>query len=55
MTRAAALKARAPEGAAAEIDAALQRLIGGGKAGMGTLFKAVAFAHPSLSVPPGFD
>ena len=55
MTRAAALKARAPEGAAAEIDAALQRLIGEGKAGMGALFKAVAFAHPSLGVPPGFD
>jgi NADH dehydrogenase [ubiquinone] 1 alpha subcomplex assembly factor 7 len=56
MTRAAALKARAPgEGAAAEIDAALQRLIGEGKADMGALFKAVAFAHPSLGVPPGFD
>lgn len=55
MTRAATLKSKAPEGAGAEIDAALKRLISEGEAGMGSLFKAAAFAHPSLGVPPGFD
>ncbi|MFI4986017.1 MAG: class I SAM-dependent methyltransferase [Alphaproteobacteria bacterium] len=38
---------------AEEIQAALKRLIGGGE--MGTLFKALAIAHPALPVPPGFE
>jgi len=54
-TRAATLKARATPTAAAEIDLALARLIDTGRSGMGALFKAVAFAHPSLGVPPAFD
>ena len=54
-TRAAALKAKAASrAAAADIDAALARLIGHGRTGMGALFKAAAFAHPSVGVPPGF-
>jgi NADH dehydrogenase [ubiquinone] 1 alpha subcomplex assembly factor 7 len=59
-TRAAKLKAKAPHiAAAAEIDVALARLIGHGGIGktmaMGTLFKAAAFAHRSVGVPPAFE
>ncbi|HZP78710.1 MAG TPA: SAM-dependent methyltransferase [Pseudolabrys sp.] len=53
-TRAAALKAGRPS-KAAEVDAALARLIGHGRTGMGELFKAIALADPKLGVPPGFD
>jgi NADH dehydrogenase [ubiquinone] 1 alpha subcomplex assembly factor 7 len=55
VTRAAKLKAKAADSAAADIDAALRRLISEGEAGMGILFKAAAFAHPALGVPPGFE
>ena len=55
VTRAASLKTKAAETVAADIDAALRRLVSEGEAGMGTLFKAAAFAHPSLGVPPGFE
>ncbi len=55
LTRAAALKSKAGGSAAATIDGALKRLISEGEAGMGALFKAAAFAHPSLGVPPGFE
>jgi SAM-dependent MidA family methyltransferase len=54
-TRAAKLKAKASRAASAQIDAALARLIGHGRSGMGTLFKAAAFAHSSVGVPPGFE
>ena len=54
-TRAATLKAKAADAASADIDAALTRLIGQDRAGMGALFKAAAFANPSLGVPPGFE
>ena len=55
-TRAARLKARAATPAAAEqIDTALARLTGHGRTGMGTLFKAAAFAQASLGTPPGFE
>ncbi len=53
--RAAALKAKASEAAATDIDAALSRLIGEDRVSMGALFKAAAFAHPSLGAPPGFE
>jgi len=53
VTRAAKLKANAADAAAT--DMALKRLISEGEAGMGTLFKAAAFAHPKLGVPPGFE
>jgi len=55
MTRATSLKSKAAAGVAADIDAALKRLISEGAAGMGVLFKAAAFAHPALGVPPGFE
>ena len=54
-TRAATLKAKANRGVANEIDAALARLIGQGRTGMGSLFKVAALAHPKLGVPPGFE
>ena len=54
-TRAAALKARAAPAAAADVDSALARLTGQGRAGMGGLFKAAAFAQASLGTPPGFE
>ena len=55
-TRAAKLKANASSSAvAADVDAALARLTGHGRTGMGTLFKAAAFAHSSVGVPPGFE
>jgi len=40
--------------AASEIESALNRLTGPAP-GMGELFKAMAFSHPSLSSLPGFD
>lgn len=55
MTRATSLKSKAAAVVAADIDAALKRLISEGAAGMGVLFKAAAFAHPALGVPPGFE
>jgi SAM-dependent MidA family methyltransferase len=54
-TRAQALKANLPRAKMHEIDAALARLTGHGRTGMGMLFKAVAFAHKTLSPPPGFE
>lgn len=54
-TRAATLKAKATRAASAEIDAALARLIGHGRTGMGELFKVAALMHPSAGQPPGFE
>lgn len=51
--RAASLKAKAAR--ADDIDQALARLIGHNRTAMGELFKVVAFAHPSVGVPPGFE
>jgi len=53
-TRAAKLKANATREAAADINAALGRLLGTGATDMGALFKVAAFTHPSVGVPPGF-
>jgi NADH dehydrogenase [ubiquinone] 1 alpha subcomplex assembly factor 7 len=52
--RAAALRAKATAAQAADIDAALARLIGSGGA-MGESFKAMALADPKLAALPGFD
>ncbi|MFN3657448.1 MAG: class I SAM-dependent methyltransferase [Pseudolabrys sp.] len=54
-TRAATLKAKAPPQIASGVDAALARLVGYGRTEMGRLFKAAAYAHRSLGVPPAFD
>jgi NADH dehydrogenase [ubiquinone] 1 alpha subcomplex assembly factor 7 len=63
--RSARLKQKADARQRADIDAALTRLAGMGerdmdkrdmdKRDMGTLFKAMAIAHPALPPPPGFD
>ena len=53
--RAAALRAKAAAAQAADIDAALARLTGSGRESMGVLFKAMAFADPTLAALPGFD
>lgn len=54
-SRAATLKSKASGAQVAEIDGALARLTGDGRTGMGTLFKAAAYAHPSLGTPPAFE
>lgn len=54
-TRAAKLKARASHQAAVDIDKAFARLTGHGPGEMGGLFKAAAFAHPAVGVPPAFE
>jgi NADH dehydrogenase [ubiquinone] 1 alpha subcomplex assembly factor 7 len=53
--RAAKLKANATPKVAGDIDAALTRLTGSGRADMGRLFKAVAFAAASLGSLPGLE
>jgi SAM-dependent MidA family methyltransferase len=53
--RAQTLKANASRAAKAEIDAALERLIGTDRSSMGALFKAMAFAPAVLGQPPGFE
>jgi len=54
-TRANTLKANTTRAKGHEIDAAIARLTGSGRTGMGTLFKAMAFAHKTLGAPPGFE
>jgi NADH dehydrogenase [ubiquinone] 1 alpha subcomplex assembly factor 7 len=54
--RATVLKQRATPAQAAEIDAAVRRLIAPGPDGMGELFKAVVIADPRLGpLVPGFE
>ena len=53
--RATSLKAKNQDIPASDIDIALSRLIGEGRGGMGALFKAAAFAHSAVGVPPGFE
>jgi NADH dehydrogenase [ubiquinone] 1 alpha subcomplex assembly factor 7 len=52
--RAASLKALASPEKASEIDSAIRRLLGEGRTEMGSLFKAIGIAHPSLGILPGF-
>jgi SAM-dependent MidA family methyltransferase len=54
-TRAAALQEGADEVGRAGIAAALDRLIGDGPTGMGTLFKAVGLSGPGVRDLPGFE
>jgi NADH dehydrogenase [ubiquinone] 1 alpha subcomplex assembly factor 7 len=54
-TRAAALKAKNDGARAGSIDAALARLTAGGPTAMGSLFKAAAYAHRDIGIPPGFE
>ncbi len=52
--RAAALKPNVSLEKAAEIDIAVGRLTEQGRTGMGTMFKAIAFADPKIDALPGF-
>lgn len=54
-TRATTLKANASRAKAHEIDQALARLTGSGRTGMGSLFKVMALAHPTLGALPAFQ
>jgi SAM-dependent MidA family methyltransferase len=47
-TRAAGLMAKAPREIAEDIAVALKRLIGGGRGGMGSMFKVLAVSEPNL-------
>jgi NADH dehydrogenase [ubiquinone] 1 alpha subcomplex assembly factor 7 len=53
--RATSLKSLVPPEKAAEIDSAVKRLLGEGRTEMGSLFKAIGIAHPSLGILPGFQ
>ena len=53
--RAKTLRKGATPSKAAEIDAALDRLTGHGRTGMGSLFKVIGFAHKSVGTLPGFE
>jgi NADH dehydrogenase [ubiquinone] 1 alpha subcomplex assembly factor 7 len=52
--RAATLEANAAEDKRAGIAGALERLVGTGPTGMGTLFKAIGLSSPQLAELPGF-
>jgi NADH dehydrogenase [ubiquinone] 1 alpha subcomplex assembly factor 7 len=51
--RAASLKHRANPAQSAAIDQALDRLVGSGEKGMGSLFKVLGLSHAGLKVLPG--
>jgi SAM-dependent MidA family methyltransferase len=47
-TRAVTLMAKASHEVSEDISSALQRLIGGGRGGMGSMFKVLAISEPNL-------
>jgi SAM-dependent MidA family methyltransferase len=49
------LKKAAPAERAAEIEAAMGRLVSQTRTGMGRLFKVIGFAHEKFGVLPGFE
>jgi SAM-dependent MidA family methyltransferase len=53
--RAVALTALAPPEKAADIDKGIKRLIAEGRKDMGSLFKVMAIAHPSIGAMSGFE
>jgi len=53
-TRALTLMAKASHEVSEDISSALQRLIGGGRGGMGELFKVLAISEPNLTALAGF-
>jgi SAM-dependent MidA family methyltransferase len=54
-TRTAALRAAAPREKLPDIEAAHARLTGGGRSGMGELFKVIGLARPELASLPGLE
>jgi SAM-dependent MidA family methyltransferase len=53
-TRAVTLMAKTTPEVSEDIAAALQRLIGGGRGGMGSMFKVLAVSEPNLLMLAGF-
>ncbi|HEV7633976.1 MAG TPA: class I SAM-dependent methyltransferase, partial [Bradyrhizobium sp.] len=53
-TRALTLMAKASHEVSEDISSALKRLIGGGRGGMGELFKVLAISEPNLTALAGF-
>jgi len=53
-TRAATLVSKASTQVSADVNAALQRLVGTGRGGMGALFKVLGVSHSSLQTLAGF-
>jgi SAM-dependent MidA family methyltransferase len=54
-TRAAALMSKASHEMSEDIARALKRLIGGGRDGMGSMFKVLGISHPNLTVLAGLS
>jgi SAM-dependent MidA family methyltransferase len=54
-TRAETLMAKADQEIAEDIAAAMKRLVGGGRGGMGSMFKVLAVSEPHLAVLAGFE
>jgi SAM-dependent MidA family methyltransferase len=53
-TRAVTLMAKATHEVSEDISGALKRLIGGGRGGMGEMFKVIAISEPNLTSLAGF-
>jgi SAM-dependent MidA family methyltransferase len=53
-TRAATLMAKASHEASEDIAGAFKRLVGGGRGGMGSMFKVLAVSEPNLNSLAGF-
>jgi SAM-dependent MidA family methyltransferase len=54
-TRAVTLMAKTTHDVSEDISGALKRLIGGGRGGMGTMFKVLAVTEPNLTTLAGFS
>ena len=54
-TRAETLMAKASEEVSEDISSAMKRLVGGGRGGMGSMFKVLAVSEPHLASLAGFD
>jgi NADH dehydrogenase [ubiquinone] 1 alpha subcomplex assembly factor 7 len=54
-TRAVTLMAKASHEVSEDISGALKRLIGGGRGGMGSMFKVLAISEPHLTMLAGFS
>ena len=54
-TRAATLMAKTTHEVSEDISGALKRLIGGGRGGMGSMFKVLAISEPSITVLAGLS
>jgi SAM-dependent MidA family methyltransferase len=53
-TRAVTLMAKTTHEVSEDISGALKRLVGGGRGGMGSMFKVLAISEPSITLLAGF-